>query len=221
MNKLKQFILENKSFRWLLLITNWAYQGIPQADTSEKIYKILFSVFATSFVLLILGFSIANLVLAGFIGHTFNWLINCNISVILIHRMKYFTTTKDALFNYLFSIQNRLKGKDWILFSVSSGGIIRGSMNKHSDIDINVVRKPGFINALKGLAYAVIERKRADLYGIPLDVIISDSPEDCQKKTDFTDNIVVLEDRQNLVQNFYTKKLTLSNAKELNNQAGK
>ncbi|RPD98004.1 hypothetical protein EGM88_07525 [Aureibaculum marinum] len=221
MNSLKQIILENKSLRWLLLFTNWVYQGIPQADFSEKIYKISFTVIVALLIILSVNFSWLNLFLAIIIGHTVNWLLNCNISVILIHRMKYLKTNKEALFNHLFSIKKNLEEKKWFDFSVSSGGIIRGSMNKYSDIDVNVVRKSGFLNALKAICFAVFERKRADFKGIPLDVIISDSPKDCQEKTDFTDTIVVLVDKKKLVPSYFNNQINLSEAKELNNKNNK
>lgn len=216
MNALKQFILDHKSLRWLLLFTNWAYQGIPQSDFSEKIYKISFTIVSSIIVLFFIGFSITNSVVSLIIGHTLSWIINSNISVILIHRMKYFKTDKNNLFGHISDIQNRLKSKDWVLFSVSSGGIIRGSMNEHSDIDVNVVRKKGFLNALHSIVFAVKERKIADYKGIPLDVIISDSVEDCLEKTSYTEDIVILTDTNNLVKKYYKRPITLSDAENLN-----
>lgn len=226
MNPLKKIILENKSLRWMLIFTNWIYQGIPHADKSEMIYKISCTLGLWILVFLTLPFlgdfsSIYQLIVSFIIAHSINWIFNCNHFVIFIHRMKWLKTTKVKLFKHLISIQNKLEGKDWMLLVVSLGGISRGTMSEHSDIDVNIVRKSGSKNAIYSLLFAAIEKKRADYYGIPLDIMISDSVEDCIKKSNGQKNPVILHDPFNIADNYYNEKMSIDEARIINNVSQK
>ena len=228
MSKLKDAILGHKYLSWLQLFTNWLMQGIYHSDKSERLYKSLFTIFFWIILFLILfflvGLSLTTSLILGFIGgHTVNWVINNNLFVLLIHRMRWLKTTKSALFNQLESIQKRLEktsNKDWLLFSVSHGGICNGTLNQHSDIDVTLIRKPGLKNMIKAILFYVKEKKYADVNGIPLDIFICDSPEDCIKKCGGQKNPIVLLDHNNQVDIYYPDKLkmTIDEAKVLNGE---
>lgn len=218
MNKIKDKILGNIYFSWLQLFTNWLMQGIIDADTSEKVYKVSFSiVFWIIFYLMFsLGFdiSILNSLLFGFIfAHTLNWFVNCNFFVLFVHRMRWLKTSKPELFNQLYDIQNRLEtmpNNDWILYCVSLGGICKGTLSKHSDIDVSIIRKPGFKNFILAVIFYIKEKKYADFKGVPLDIFICDTPENCIIRSKKQKNPIVLLDHNNIVDSFYTEKLSLS-----------
>ncbi len=228
MNKLKERILGNEYLSWLQLPSNWLMQGIFHADKSEKMYKIFFTIvlWIIAFVILFFGFNIALIksLLYGFlIAHTLNWIVNNNLFVLLVHRMRWLHTTKPELFNQLEYIQNRLKkipNKDWILYSVSLGGICNGTLNSHSDIDVTLIRKPGFKNMFHAIVFYVKEKKFADLKGVPLDIFICDTPENCIDRSKGQKNPIVLMDHEDKVDNFYPDKLKISidEAKILNGE---
>jgi hypothetical protein len=229
MSNLKDNILNNRYFKWLQIPFNWLMQGIFHADTSEKIYKIAFTLFFTVlfYFLLNLYFPlsfIVNLLIAFGIAHTLNWFINCNFYVLFVHRMKIARTSKKELFNQLSDIQNRLEGikdKSWIRYSVSHGGICKGTLNEHSDIDVSLIRKPGLGNLIKAILFYVKEKKYADLKKVPLDIFICDTPENCMIRAKRQKNPIVLLDHENEVDNYYTEKLsiTIEEAKTLNKYA--
>ena len=220
MTLLKSKIEKNPSLRWILIFTNWFYQGISQADLTERIYKILFTLFFWILFWFMMdqpeSKSGLYLFLSFVLSHTFNWIINCNLMVIFVHRMKWLHTDPIVLIDHLNSIKKNLQNKDSILFSLSTGGICRGTLNKYSDIDVNIVRKLGFVNAMKNIVQSIYEKKRADFKGIPLDFLISDSPADCKFKTGTYENPVILFDPDNMIPKFYKNKLTLEEAKILN-----
>lgn len=228
MSNLKDIIFSNKYLSWIQIFTNWLMQGILHADRSEKIYKIGFTVFfwVLSFALLVLqsDFSIVKSVFFGFIiAHSINWIINNNLYVLLVHRMKWLKTTKYDLFNQLSTIQHRLQDitdKDWILYSVSHGGICKGTLNSHSDIDVSIIRKPGLKNMIHAILFYVKEKKYADIKGVPLDIFICDSPENCIERSKRQKNPIVLLDHENVVNIFYADKLSMSidEAKVLNGE---
>ena len=228
MEKFKKYVLNNKYFTWLQLPSNWLMQGIFHADKTEKMYKILFTVvlWVTAFVILFFGFNVVfakSLIFGFLIAHTLNWFINNNLYVLLVHRMRWLHTTKPELFNQLEYIQNRLEripNKDWILYSVSHGGICKGTLSSHSDIDVSLIRKPGFKNMFHAVIFYIKEKKYADLKGVPLDIFICDTPENCIDRSKGQKNPIVLMDHEDKVDHFYPDKLKISidEAKILNGQ---
>jgi len=218
MSNIKDKILVNKYFSWLQIFTNWFMQGILHADKSEKWYKIFFTVFFC-LVFYIFFFLVNNLtefysLFFGFIvAHTLNWVVNCNFFVLFVHRMKWLKTNKPELFDQLYAIQNRLEkmsNKDWILYSVSHGGICKGTLNKHSDIDVSIIRRPGFKNFVHAVIFYVKEKKYADFKGVPLDIFICDTPKNCIDRSKKQKNPIILFDHLNKVDFFYPEKLSMS-----------
>lgn len=201
-------------------------QGILHADKSEKSYKILFTVFFWMIFFSFLYFGLNSTfllsLLVSFISaHTLNWMLNCNFSVLFVHRMKWRKTSKKKLFDQLFEIRNRFEeiiNKEWILYSVSHGGICRGTLNEHSDIDVSIIRKPGLKNFMKAAIFYVKEKKRADLKGVPLDIFICDTPENCIQRSKGQNNPIVIFDPWNKIDVFYPQKLkiTIEDAQLLN-----
>jgi len=228
MEKFKKNILNNKYFTWLQFLSNWLMQGIFHADKTEKIYKILFTLVLWVVLFVVLYFNlnivfIKSLFYAFFIAHTLNWFINNNLFVLLVHRMRWLKTTKPELFNQLESIQSRLEriqNKDWILYCVSHGGICKGTLNSHSDIDVSLIRKPGLKNMVRAIIFYVKEKKYADLKGVPLDIFICDTPKNCIDRSKGQKNPIVLLDHLNKVDHYYPDKLKISieEAKILNKE---
>ena len=221
MKGIKKKIRDNRYLNWLLFLSNWIFQGIPNADKTEKTYKILFTFFFGTLVFV--GFystgssSIVKRIIFSFlIGHTFNWLVNGNISIILIHRLLLVKLSKQDLFKYLQKLKEKTKNQDWIFYAASFGSICRGDLKDSSDIDISIVRKPGFNNALKSIWFALKEKKSADFKGIPLEVYISDTPLDSIKRFGAEKNPVVLYDPENVISKYYNEKLTLKEARRIN-----
>jgi hypothetical protein len=228
MEKFKKYILNNKYFTWLQLFSNWLMQGIFHADKTEKTYKILFTavIWIVLFVILFFNFNMTftkSLFYSFLIAHTINWFVNNNLYVLLVHRMRWLKTTKPDLFNQLESIQNRLEkipNKEWILYCVSHGGICKGTLNSHSDIDVSLIRKPGFKNMIHAIIFYVKEKKYADIKGVPLDIFICDTPKNCIDRSKGQKNPIVLLDHEDRVDDFYPDKLKISieEAKILNNE---
>ncbi len=228
MKKFIEKVLYSKEFSWLQPFSNWLMQGIFHADKSEKLYKIMFTISFWIIIGAILFFGgemsfIQSLLMGFFLAHSLNWLINCNFFVLFVHRMKWLKTSKPALFTQLYDIQNRLEGiknKDWILYCVSHGGICKGTLNQHSDIDVSLIRKPGLKNMLSAIIFYVKEKKYADFKGVPLDIFICDSPENCIERSKRQKNPIVLLDHDNLVDVYYPDKLKISieEAKVLNGE---
>ena len=222
MKGIKKKIRDNRYLNWLLLVSNWLFQGIPNADKTEKTYKILFTI--VFWFLIFWNFSsIANpsivkgLIISFLIAHTLNWVVNGNISIILIHRLLLVKLSKQDLFLYMEKLHEKTKKENWILYAASFGSICRGGLKDTSDIDISIVRKPGFKNALKSIWFALKEKKIADFKGIPLEIYISDTPQDSIKRFGAEKNPVIIYDSEDIIQKHYSSVLSIESAKTLNN----
>ena len=103
MQGIKAQIREIPYLRWILLVSNWLSQGIINADKTEKIYRISFTIITASFLFFLMGLVTDNLLISSIISfvvaHTFNWFFNGNIITILIHRLYYGKTSKTYLFD--------------------------------------------------------------------------------------------------------------------------
>lgn len=222
MKGIKKKIRDNRYLNWLLLLSNWLFQGIRNADTTEKVYKTLFTLIFWGIVYLLFHFSAEvflwqNVVYSFLIAHTFNWIINGNVSMLLIHNLLLVKMSKQDLFLYMEKLKEKTKKENWILYAASFGSICRGDLKDSSDIDISIVRKPGFRNALKSIWFALKEKKIADFKGIPLEVYISDSPQDSRKRFAAEQNPVVIYDPKDIIKKYYLSVLNIETAKKLNN----
>ena len=224
-NKQKDLLLQNKKFRFLQFFSNWLMQGTLHADFSEKLYKICFTFFTTLSSYLILNYFNSDLnhkiIVAFFIGHSINWIVNCNLFVLLVHRIKIKKISKAKLFNQLISIRSRflkLSNYDWILYCVSHGGICNGTLNEYSDIDVSIIRKPGFKNFIYSVLFYIREKKIADIKGVPLDIFICDSPYNSISRSNYQKNPIVLFDPNNQIDNYYkeNKKISIEESMVLN-----
>lgn len=221
MKGFKKKIRDNRYLNWLLLVSNWLFQGIRNADTTEKIYKVLFTLLFWGVFYLLFQVNTGvlvwqNIIYSFLIAHTLNWIINGNISMLLIHNLLLVKLSKQDLFRYMEKLEANTKKQDWILYAASFGSICRGELKDSSDIDISIVRKPGFQNALKSIWFALKEKKKADLKAIPLEIYISDSPQNSIKRFGAEKNPVVIYDTD-IIQRYYSSVLNIEAAKVLNN----
>jgi predicted nucleotidyltransferase len=221
MKGIKRKIRDNRYMSWVLIISNWVFQSIPNADKTEKIFKILFTLtFWAGIFLLFYHYSkmsiIETIVVSFVIAHTFNWIINGNFYNLIIHRLMLVKLSKTKLFDYIYILEKKVESQDWILYTASFGSICKGTLKDSSDLDISIVRKPGLKNALKSIIFALKEKKFADFKGIPLEIYISDSPKDSIKRFGGEKNPVIIFDPEDTIDKYYQEKLTISEARRLN-----
>lgn len=213
--------IRNKWYlRWILLFSNWFFQGILHADQTEKIYRIFFSCLF-SFLMYLILFPFFHeltilLIVSFFLGHTINWLVNENIFSIIIHRLLLKKITKEDFFKYIQLFQKRINNKKCILYSAAFGSMARGELKPTSDIDISIVRKPGILNAINSLFIILYEKKIADFYGIPLEIFLSDTPENSKKRFIGESIPIKIYDPQNLLNKYYSRTHTIEEAKKIN-----
>lgn len=219
--KTKKAIMENPYFSWIQFFSNWLFQGIFHADLTEKTYKILFTPLIGLLIFFGLWLSsdidfLTILLLSLLIAHTINWLLNCNLFVLLVHRIKWVRIKPENYFNYLYKLQKRIKDKDFVSYCVCMGSICKGGLDESSDIDISIIRKPGFKNAILALVFYVKEKKIADFNGIPLDIFICDTPENNINRAVNQTKPIAIYNPLNKIEELYPSCQTIGEAKLLN-----
>lgn len=222
MKGIKKRIRDNSYINWILIVSNWVFQSIPHADRTEKVYKLSFTFFFWLLLYITLNYCfslrILNAIILSFvIAHTLNWIVNGNFYNLIIHRLMLVKLSKENLFNYIDNLDKKIETQNWVLYAAAFGSVCKGTLKDSSDLDISIVRKPGFKNAISSIIFAVKEKKHADFKGIPLELYISDTPKDSIKRFGGEKNPVVIYDPDNTIDKYYTEKLNIAQARELNN----
>lgn len=218
---IKKKIRDNRYLNWILILSNWMLQGILHADRTEKIYKLSFTLVFWLIFFLFSSYvthmtAIYTILITFVIAHSLNWLVNGNFYVLIIHRLMLGKLSKNDLFSYLDILGNRIQQQHWVLYAASFGSICKGKLKDTSDLDLTIVRKKGFKNAIYSILFAIKEKKLADFKGIPLEIYISDSPQDSIKRFGGEKNPVVIYDPENEIDKYYKEKLSIKEAILLN-----
>jgi predicted nucleotidyltransferase len=157
---------------------HWAFQNMLNMDLTELFFKISFDVILTLIFSVIFStwLSLASATGVGFlIAHTLNFLFNGQIFVVL----KHFGDVHHELVEfeqYVEEIKNRLHREPSIRWAAIYGSMTRGELKTTSDLDIRLIRYPGFVNGFRACWFILLERTRAHLRQFPIDYLVLDSP---------------------------------------------
>lgn len=156
----------------------WLAQGMLYAHPTERILKIateiLFFVPAFLYVRFLGHGVVASIVLAFIFSHSANFLLNCAVWETLICDLTLRGAGKATLFRYIKGIRSRLASRGSISCAFIYGSISRGDLHDSSDLDIVLVRRPGFRNAVSALIVLTLEKLRSLVYRIPLEAYLAD-----------------------------------------------
>jgi hypothetical protein len=176
MNPLKVIFLKYPIFA---LISHWAFQGFFNMDATERLYKICVELVIYFPTVLILAYFTANPIffLIGFLlAHSMNFLFNGQLWVAL----RFFRINKvsaSRFYDYVESFSERARTQQAIIAVIGLGSQVRGEWNEFSDLDIRVLRKPGFLNGLLVCSFLMSERSRALFARFPLDAYVINKKE--------------------------------------------
>lgn len=161
----------------LLTVSSWLFQGILYMDLTEKCFKILVDMIIFLICFFVLKFyltPILALLISIICAHTFNWIFNGQIFV-LLKNLKLIQTDVNHFFSYLNNFKERIENEDSLSISFTIGSVSRDEIKESSDLDIRVIRKKGFINGIKACCFIMLERTKALFNKFPLDIYVGDS----------------------------------------------
>lgn len=162
----------------ILTFSSWLFQSILYMDRTEKIFKIFVDLILFLPLFLILNYLINNILLsillAFILAHTLNWIFNGQIGV-LLKNLNLLNTDKEKFFAYMDNVKEKVVNEKSIRAAAAFGSLSRKKLKKTSDLDIRVIRKPGYINGIKSCFFVLKERSKSFFNKFPLDIYVLDS----------------------------------------------
>lgn len=173
--KVLQFLLYS---RVTAMALHWTFQSMLSMDFTELSFKIITDILLTLiFSLLLVNWLplVFAILISFFIAHTLNFLFNGQIIAVLKH-FGDITHELSEFEQYINAIKTRLQKEPSIRWAALYGSITRGELKTTSDLDIRMIRYPGFINGVRACWFTLLERTRAFLQRYPIDILVLDSP---------------------------------------------
>jgi predicted nucleotidyltransferase len=161
------------------LARNWLHQAMTYMDTGERSFRVaieLLEISVLAFVFLSVGVGhLTSILGACVLVHTFNWITNGLFwSVMLFSFPNMRNAGEYRTCEYLNKMTERLKGIESISGLALYGSVSRGQWHERSDIDMRILRKPGFGNLISAAACMMRERFIALLHKQPMDMYLAD-----------------------------------------------
>lgn len=161
----------------VVLAVHWAFQGMLYMEKSERRFKLLLDLLLTAVFALPASLLMSwyrALACSFLLAHTLNFLLNGQIW----SGMKGFgwvRISQERFDRYRDELARRATGEASIIYAAAFGSLARQARTESSDLDIRVVRAPGFRNGMRACMFVLRERARAFLCRFPLDIFLLDS----------------------------------------------
>lgn len=153
-----------------LILSSWLFQGILYMDRTEKVFKLSLDALFTG-MLMLFG---VNVVTSIIISHTLNWVLNGHIFVVF-KNLKLIKTPHGKVDAYIGRLRRKVENEPSIIWAGVYGSLVRGEFKETSDLDVRLIRKPGFINGVRACIFVMRERAWATFHKFPLDIYVGDS----------------------------------------------
>jgi len=179
-NGFLQFLMRLPIFA---LASHWIFQGMLYSDPTERIFKISLDLIGTALISYGLHFFsgwVCAIVISFLFIHTLNFIFNGQIWGVL----KFFgyVNVSDIQFeSYTIDFACRVRNNPSFTSALIFGSSCRGKRQASSDLDVRLLRKPGFRNGIKACAFLLTERTRAFFAHFPLDAYILDGEQSLKK----------------------------------------
>jgi hypothetical protein len=162
----------------LALAVHWIFQGMLYMDRTERLFKLGLDLLWTAALApaLFLGAGLRlqwALPLAFGLAHTLNLLLNGQIWVVLKH-FGLVRHTREEFEEVMDELAARVTAEPSIAYAAVYGSLARGKWDETSDLDVRLVRVPGWRAAWRVCWFAMRERTRAFWLRFPLDLFILD-----------------------------------------------
>ncbi len=198
-------ILKNRFF---VILSNWVFQGMRYMNFYEISLKLILDVMISVLLMYTVFYDLAfvpALLISIIIAHTVNWIINGHIFVLMRYVAPVAKTEQqfDDFIRQMKSSTTKWQSIDGIAIY---GSYCRGSLHKYSDLDVRVLTKPGFINAIKGALYCFYQRLIAIFHLFPLDVYFCDKMEFLDQLRDDEIPVILIDHSGRLSQRYPKSK---------------
>lgn len=164
--------------RWLSWPIPWTFQSLLYMDRTDRLVKVGLDVAGTALGWLVLRWVVGDVlaaIVALLVAHTVNWLLNGSPFVYFRYFWNVRCDQADVL-AVLDRMRDEGRRQPSLLGAFAFGSAARGELQKGSDLDIVLLRRPGLTNGLRAACFAARQRTRAAMRAFPLDLYVADSP---------------------------------------------
>jgi len=168
--------------RWWNLPRGWAHQGFFYLDRTQRLGRVVFEIVPTALLVGLLsavgGIPLSSLRLWAVsvaVTHTFNWVLNGNWWAGMLFTFPGLRNPGEyATRDYLHKMATRLKTDRAISGVMLFGSISRGQWHGRSDLDVRLLRRPGWRHGVAGVLVLARERLIGFFARQPLDIYLAD-----------------------------------------------
>lgn len=192
------------------LLIHWMFQGLLNMDGTERAFKLGLDLIGTIlFLALFVNFLPWPLALAValLLAHSVNFLLNAQPWTVLKHfGVRYYS--ESDLLAYAAQLGQRCAR----CASISAVGIWGGFARREhadpgsSDLDVRVIRAPGFFHGFSSCLFVLSERARANWKRFPLDIYLLDGVESLSRLRQTEVPLLLLDREQQLKEIYPTAK---------------
>jgi predicted nucleotidyltransferase len=168
--------------RWWNLPRGWAHQGFFYLDRTQRLGRVVFEIVPA--VVLAGLISVAARISLSDVGlwaaslavtHTLNWVLNGNWWAGMLFTFPGLRNPGErATRDYLAGMADRLQKDHAISGVMIFGSVSRGQWHDRSDLDVRLLRRPGWRHGVAGVLVLSRERLIGLLVRQPLDVYLAD-----------------------------------------------
>jgi len=179
----------SRFLQWLLrsplvaLAVAWTFQGMLYMDPTERRFKLVLDFWLTAGLGLVLSTLLQWYIawpLAFAAAHSLNFLFNGELWGVLKH-YGFIEQQHHEFDEYVQAFCKRAQHEPAVDYVLVCGSVARDEWSPQSDLDVRLVRVPGFLNGLRACWFLLYERTRALFAGFPLDAYVLDGEASLQK----------------------------------------
>jgi predicted nucleotidyltransferase len=168
---------------FLPLLSHWVFQSVFYLDPTERLFKLTLDVLGTvvfAWLLSVVFQWLPAILISFFFAHTLNFLFNAHVWVVLkFYGFVHHTPDEFSIFLNEFTI--RVQQESSLTAAIVLGSLVRDELHQASDLDVRLLRKPGFLNGMQACIFQLQERSRAFLRHFPLDIYVIDDIQSLRK----------------------------------------
>ena len=162
---------------------HWTMQGMLYADPTERRFKLFLDALLTTTGGLLLSTRWPKEIAwpaAFLVAHTLNFLSNAQLYA-LLRNYGFISHSYQEFEAYVQQLRKRAEREDSLRSTIIYGSLSREAWSPSSDLDLRIIRHPGFINGVRSCWFLLRERSRALINGFPLDAYVLDSTDSLSK----------------------------------------
>ena len=156
---------------------HWAVQSLFYMDATERNFKLALDAGGTLAIWAILQRRLPKIpafLLAFVLAHSANLLTNGHVWGVLKH-YGFVEHAYEAFEAYSQALAARVQAEKSVIYGAIYGSRVRAEWKPSSDLDVRLVRRPGFFHGIRASWFVLRERSRATRHRFPLDLYVLDS----------------------------------------------